>query len=161
MELETHPHKDIFVEFIKNQDYKEGNQYASLKRSAKGWTLESIGSLDLRKSALEDDFEEEEEKDEEDELNADLDAGAHERDFITVDEVPQRKEIGIENATVTGIAIATEKADEGRERDRRDGSMAGGGTIQGAGVGVGTARIVIVMESIIRGMPAAVPALEG
>lgn len=22
MELETHPHKDIFVEFIKNQDYK-------------------------------------------------------------------------------------------------------------------------------------------
>ncbi|CAL5397267.1 unnamed protein product [Camellia sinensis] len=64
-----------------------------------GWTLESIGSLDLRKSALEDDFEEEEEKDEEDELNADLDAGAHERDFITVDEVPQRKEIGIENAT--------------------------------------------------------------
>ncbi|CAL5400511.1 unnamed protein product [Camellia sinensis] len=88
MELETHPHKDIFVEFIKNQDYK--------------WTLESIGSLDLRKSALEDDFEEEEEKDEEDELNADLDAGAHERDFITVDEVPQRKEIGIENATVTG-----------------------------------------------------------
>lgn len=64
---------------------------------------------------MEDDFEEEEEKDEEDELNAVLDAGAHEKDFIIVDEVPQGKEIGIENATVTGtgIAIMTENADEG------------------------------------------------
>ncbi|KAL7239537.1 hypothetical protein ACSBR2_005433 [Camellia fascicularis] len=123
MELETQPHKDILVELIKNQDYKAGTWIVttlelllqSLGRNLVRWTLESIGSLDLRKSALEDDFEEEEEKDEEDELNADLDAGAHERDFITVDEVPQGKEIGIENVTVTGtgIAIMTENADEG------------------------------------------------
>lgn len=69
---------------------------------------------------MEDDFEEEEEKDEEDEVNADLDAGAHEKDFIIVDEVPQGKEIGIENATVTGIAIMTENADEGVTKRGRE-----------------------------------------
>ncbi|KAE9446630.1 hypothetical protein C3L33_21472, partial [Rhododendron williamsianum] len=43
------------------------------------WTLESIGSLDPRKSALEDDFEEEEEKEEEEEHNAELENGTHEK----------------------------------------------------------------------------------
>ncbi|KAL7259593.1 hypothetical protein ACSBR1_005474 [Camellia fascicularis] len=106
MELETQPQKDILVELIKSQDYKSLGEASCRNEEIccifrYRWTLESIGSLDLRKSSLEDDFEEEEEKDEEDELNADLDAGAHEKDFIIVDEVPQGKEIGIENATVT------------------------------------------------------------
>lgn len=40
------------------------------------WTLESLGALDPRKSALEDDFEEEEEKEENEQLAEDLDDGA-------------------------------------------------------------------------------------
>lgn len=38
------------------------------------WTLEAIGNLEPRRSALEDDFEEEEEKDEDDPLTNGLDA---------------------------------------------------------------------------------------
>lgn len=40
------------------------------------WNLESLGSLDPRRSALEDDFEEEEEKEENEQLADDLDDGA-------------------------------------------------------------------------------------
>ncbi|GJR40001.1 cytochrome oxidase assembly protein 1 [Tanacetum coccineum] len=42
-------------------------------------TIESIGALEPRKSALEDDFEEEEEKDEDDQ-HMDTDVGGHEKD---------------------------------------------------------------------------------
>lgn len=41
-------------------------------------TIEAIGALEPRKSALEDDFEEEEEKDE-DEQPMDTDVGGHEK----------------------------------------------------------------------------------
>lgn len=104
------------------------------------WTLESIGSLDPRKSALEDDFEEEEEKEEEEEHNAELENATHEKVLLllfyeffwysvypkgfifgcsllwgvgiifcwynritTAGEVPQGKEIGTVNVTVTDI----------------------------------------------------------
>lgn len=43
------------------------------------WTIESIGALEPRMSALEDDFEEEEEKEEDDQLLAGLENGAHEK----------------------------------------------------------------------------------
>lgn len=43
------------------------------------WTIEAIGSLELRKSALEDDFEEEEEKDEDDQLMAGLEVEDHDK----------------------------------------------------------------------------------
>lgn len=41
-------------------------------------TIEAIGALEPRKSALEDDFEEEEEKDEDDQP-MDIDVGGHEK----------------------------------------------------------------------------------
>ncbi|CAK9148675.1 unnamed protein product, partial [Ilex paraguariensis] len=44
------------------------------------WTLEAIGSLEPRLSALEDDFEEEEEKEEDDQM-AGLEDGGHEKDY--------------------------------------------------------------------------------
>lgn len=43
------------------------------------WTIEAIGTLEPRRSALEDDFEEEEEKDEDEQLTNSLDAGEHEK----------------------------------------------------------------------------------
>lgn len=42
------------------------------------WTLESISTLEPRRSALEDDFEEEEEKEEDDQLADGLDYDGHE-----------------------------------------------------------------------------------
>lgn len=44
-------------------------------------TIEAIGALEPRKSALEDDFEEEEEKDEDDQ-HMDTDVGGHEKVWI-------------------------------------------------------------------------------
>ncbi|GKB89752.1 hypothetical protein Tco_0962024 [Tanacetum coccineum] len=54
---------------------------ASLKEMQKEaqLTIEAIGALEPRKSALEDDFEEEEEKDEDDQ-HIDTDVGGHEKD---------------------------------------------------------------------------------
>lgn len=43
------------------------------------WTLEQLGSLELRRSALEDDFEEEEEKDEDEQLADGLDSGGNDK----------------------------------------------------------------------------------
>lgn len=43
------------------------------------WTIEAIGTLEPRRSALEDDFEEEEEKDEDEQLLNGLDADEHEK----------------------------------------------------------------------------------
>ncbi|GJX87453.1 hypothetical protein Tco_0339467 [Tanacetum coccineum] len=51
----------------------------ALPRIKKRLTIESIGALEPRKSALEDDFEEEEEKDEDDQ-HMDTDVGGHEKD---------------------------------------------------------------------------------
>ncbi|KAK6915637.1 Pre-mRNA-splicing factor 38 [Dillenia turbinata] len=53
----------------------------ALPRIKKRWTLESLGTLEPRRSALEDDFEEEEEKDEDDQIMDDVDNGAHEKDY--------------------------------------------------------------------------------
>ena len=47
------------------------------------WNLESIGTLDPRKSALEEDFEEEEEKEENEQLDG-MEDDAHEKVFIHV-----------------------------------------------------------------------------
>lgn len=43
------------------------------------WTLESIGSLEPRRSALEEDFEEEEEKEDNDQPVDELEDGAYEK----------------------------------------------------------------------------------
>lgn len=42
-------------------------------------TLEAIDTLEPRRSALEDDFEEEEDKDEDDQLATGLDSGSHDK----------------------------------------------------------------------------------
>lgn len=44
------------------------------------WTLESLGLLEPRKSALEEDFEEEEEKEENDQLNG-MDDEGHDKEY--------------------------------------------------------------------------------
>lgn len=46
------------------------------------WTLETLGSLEPRRSVLEDDFEEEEEKEENDQLDG-LEDEAHEKVCIS------------------------------------------------------------------------------
>lgn len=43
------------------------------------WTLESLGSLEPRKSALEEDFEEEEDKEENEQLDDEIEDEAHEK----------------------------------------------------------------------------------
>ncbi|KAL6964691.1 hypothetical protein U1Q18_035749 [Sarracenia purpurea var. burkii] len=71
-------HVDEVIDELLTKDYSCD---VAMPRIKKRWTLESIGSLEPRKSALEDDFEEEEEKEEEDERNTELDNGAHEKDY--------------------------------------------------------------------------------
>ncbi|KAI8531630.1 hypothetical protein RHMOL_Rhmol11G0151700 [Rhododendron molle] len=71
-------HVDEVIDELLTKDYSCD---IAMPRIKKRWTLESIGSLDPRKSALEDDFEEEEEKEEEEEHNAELENGTHEKDY--------------------------------------------------------------------------------
>ncbi|GAB2277383.1 hypothetical protein Dimus_012086 [Dionaea muscipula] len=68
-------HVDEFIDELLTKDYSCD---IALPRIKKRWNLETIGALELRRSALEDDFEEEEEK-EEDEM--DVDAGEKEKDY--------------------------------------------------------------------------------
>ncbi|PKI76167.1 hypothetical protein CRG98_003528 [Punica granatum] len=70
-------HMDEVIDELLTKDYSCD---IALPRIKKRWTLESLGSLDLRKSALEDDFEEEEEKEENEQLVDDQDDGADEKD---------------------------------------------------------------------------------
>ncbi|KAL7205331.1 hypothetical protein ACSBR2_018308 [Camellia fascicularis] len=74
----TLTHMDEVIDELLTKDYSCD---IAMPRIKKRWTLESLGSLDPRISALEEDFEEEEEKEEEDELNDVLDTGAHEKDY--------------------------------------------------------------------------------
>jgi pre-mRNA-splicing factor 38A len=74
----TLTHVDEVIDELLTTDYSCD---IALPRIKKRWTLESIGSLEPRKSALEDDFEEEEEKEEEEEQNAVLENGTHEKDY--------------------------------------------------------------------------------
>ncbi|KAK4803304.1 hypothetical protein SAY86_001507 [Trapa natans] len=70
-------HVDEVIDDLLTKDYSCD---IALPRIKKRWTLESLGSLDPRKSALEDDFEEEEEKEENEQLAEDLDDGAEKKD---------------------------------------------------------------------------------
>ncbi|KAG9130816.1 hypothetical protein Leryth_016961 [Lithospermum erythrorhizon] len=66
----TLTHVDEVIDQLLTKDYSCD---IALPRIKKRWTLEALGSLEPRRSALEDDFEEEEEKDEEDQLANDAD----------------------------------------------------------------------------------------
>lgn len=61
----TLSHVDEFIDELLTKDYSCD---VALPRVPKRWTLEAAGQLEPRRSALEDDFEEEEEKDEEDHM---------------------------------------------------------------------------------------------
>uniref|UniRef100_A0A0C9SA55 Pre-mRNA-splicing factor 38 n=1 Tax=Wollemia nobilis TaxID=56998 RepID=A0A0C9SA55_9CONI len=63
-------HVDEFIDELLTKDYACD---IALPRVPKRWTLETSGQLEPRRSALEDDFEEEEEKDEDDHVLAGLD----------------------------------------------------------------------------------------
>ncbi|XP_071725551.1 pre-mRNA-splicing factor 38-like [Rutidosis leptorrhynchoides] len=71
-------HVDEVIDELLTKDYSCD---IALPRIKKRLTIEAIGALEPRKSALEDDFEDEEEKDEDDQL-MDTDVGGHEKDYI-------------------------------------------------------------------------------
>lgn len=70
-------HVDEVIDELLTKDYSCD---IALPRIKKRLTIEAIGALEPRKSALEDDFEEEEEKDEDEQL-MDTDVGAHEKEY--------------------------------------------------------------------------------
>lgn len=74
----TLSHVDDFIDELLTRDYSCD---IALPRIKKRWTIEAIGTLEPRRSALEDDFEEEEEKDEDEQLTNGLDAGEHEKEY--------------------------------------------------------------------------------
>ncbi|CAI9089671.1 OLC1v1024289C1 [Oldenlandia corymbosa var. corymbosa] len=71
-------HVDEFIDELLTKDYSCDIVLPHVK---KRWTLESLGSLEPRRSVLEDDFDEEEEKDEDDQPANGLDARDHEKDY--------------------------------------------------------------------------------
>ncbi|KAI4295198.1 hypothetical protein MLD38_040577 [Melastoma candidum] len=71
-------HVDEIVDEFLTKDYSCD---IAMPRIKKRWNLESVGALDPRKSALEDDFEEEEEKEDNDVLNDGMDDVSHENDY--------------------------------------------------------------------------------
>ncbi|TXG65191.1 hypothetical protein EZV62_006466 [Acer yangbiense] len=79
---------ELFVCFVLNGfrviDELLTNDYScdvALPRVKKRLNLETAGTLEPRKSVLEDDFEEEEEKEENDQLDDGLEDGGHEKDY--------------------------------------------------------------------------------
>ncbi|KAK6119057.1 hypothetical protein DH2020_047207 [Rehmannia glutinosa] len=77
----TLTHVDEFIDELLTKDYSCDIALPRIKKKGRKfrWTLEAIGSLELRRSALEDDFEEEEEKDEDDQLVDGLDSGDNDK----------------------------------------------------------------------------------
>ncbi|XP_071697781.1 uncharacterized protein [Rutidosis leptorrhynchoides] len=71
-------HVDEVIDELLTKDYSCD---IALPRIKKRLTIEAIGALEPRKSALEDDFEEEEEKDEDEQL-MDTDDKDHEKDYL-------------------------------------------------------------------------------
>uniref|UniRef100_A0A0A0LFY3 Pre-mRNA-splicing factor 38 n=1 Tax=Cucumis sativus TaxID=3659 RepID=A0A0A0LFY3_CUCSA len=71
-------HVDEVIDELLTKDYSCD---VALPRVKKRWTLESAGSLPPRKSALEDDFEEEEEKEEAEPINDSLEDDIHEKNY--------------------------------------------------------------------------------
>ncbi|PIA61243.1 hypothetical protein AQUCO_00300640v1 [Aquilegia coerulea] len=71
-------HVDELIDELLTKDYSCD---IALPRIKKRWTLESIGTLPPRKSALEDDFEEEEDKEEDDQTMVDVEEDGHEKDY--------------------------------------------------------------------------------
>ncbi|CAH9126242.1 unnamed protein product [Cuscuta epithymum] len=73
----TLSHVDEYIDELLTKDYSCD---IALPRIKKRWTLESLGQLEPRRSALEDDFEEEEEKDEDEQLTIGTNVG-HDKDY--------------------------------------------------------------------------------
>ncbi|CAB4285402.1 unnamed protein product [Prunus armeniaca] len=73
----TLTHVDEVIDELLTKDYSCD---IAMPRIKKRWTLEATGSLELRKSALEEDFEEEGEKEENDQLDG-VDDEVHDKDY--------------------------------------------------------------------------------
>ncbi|TQD82047.1 hypothetical protein C1H46_032397 [Malus baccata] len=73
----TLTHVDEVIDELLTKDYSCD---IAMPRIKKRWTLEATGSLELRKSALEEDFEEEEEKEDNDQVDV-MDEDVHDRDY--------------------------------------------------------------------------------
>ncbi|KAL5565950.1 hypothetical protein UlMin_029114 [Ulmus minor] len=71
-------HVDEFIDELLTTDYSCD---IALPRIKKRWNLESLGSLEPRKSALEEDFEEEEDKEEAEQLDVAMEDEANEKDY--------------------------------------------------------------------------------
>ncbi|KAF9607477.1 hypothetical protein IFM89_036074 [Coptis chinensis] len=70
-------HVDEVIDELLTKDYSCD---IAMPRIKKRWTLESIGTLEPRRSALEDDFEEEEDKEDDDQIMIDSEPDAREKD---------------------------------------------------------------------------------
>ncbi|KAJ6826600.1 putative pre-mRNA-splicing factor 38 [Iris pallida] len=71
-------HVDEVIDELLTKDYSCD---IALPRVQKRWTLEASGTLEPRRSALEDDFEDEEEKEEEDQAMDTVENDAYEKDY--------------------------------------------------------------------------------
>ncbi|XP_028792911.1 pre-mRNA-splicing factor 38 [Neltuma alba] len=71
-------HVDEVIDELLTKDYSCD---IALPRIKKRWTLESLDALEPRRSALEEDFEEEEEKEENEQPVDELEDGAYEKDY--------------------------------------------------------------------------------
>ncbi|KAJ1383466.1 Pre-mRNA-splicing factor 38 [Sesbania bispinosa] len=74
----TLTHVDEVIDELLTKDYSCDIALPRIKRR---WTLESLGSLEPRRSALEEDFEEEEEKEDNDQPVDELEDRAYEKDY--------------------------------------------------------------------------------
>ncbi|EPS71376.1 hypothetical protein M569_03383 [Genlisea aurea] len=82
-------HVDEFIDDLLTKDYSCD---IALPRIKKRWTLENLGSLEPRRSALEDDFEEEEEKDEDELLPDAVDSMDHDKEHHRARSPPREKD---------------------------------------------------------------------
>ncbi|KAK7269394.1 hypothetical protein RIF29_22120 [Crotalaria pallida] len=71
-------HVDEVIDELLTKDYSCD---IAMPRIKKRWTIESLGALEPRRSALEEDFEEEEEKEDNDQPADELEDRAHEKDY--------------------------------------------------------------------------------
>ncbi|KAL8107105.1 hypothetical protein AgCh_023773 [Apium graveolens] len=123
-------HMDEVIDELLTKDYSCD---IALPRMKKRWTIETIGALEPRKSALEDDFEEEEEKDEDDHIMADVEDADHDKAHYRGrsparerdrergrDSHRYRDRYRLRDEKDYGRDRERERDREGRERDRRD-----------------------------------------
>ncbi|KAA0048048.1 pre-mRNA-splicing factor 38 [Cucumis melo var. makuwa] len=133
-------HVDEVIDELLTKDYSCD---IALPRVKKRWTLESSGSLPPRKSALEDDFEEEEEKEEAEPINDSLEDDIHEKNYYrgrspVRERDRDRRRDSHRHRNMVEIEIGKGKAGNGRDEIE---TVVEEGAIQEAEVGVKTEKM--------------------